>query len=379
MTALTALVSELLAEAKWSFSTRRVAHSDARRLLPEMQTATSGDLILGRVTDLGSHKRIQLAAGRPAQLYEGDLVVLACGARYAPDQFEGLAEVDPEGADMLAAGGLLGRMRHRHDRMALPTKIKPLGLLARRSGEVINIADYAVPAAEAPEGLTVIGVVGASMNSGKTTAVASLAHGLRRAGHRVAAIKATGTGAFGDYNAFLDTGAAYVADFTDAGMASTYQQPLSRILAGLDTLLAKAAGQGCGLAVVELADGVFQKETGELLQQPEVRERFAGFLFAAGDALAAAGGHAALGKLGIEPAALTGMVSCSPLGTAEAEAATGAPVMTKAQLCDAEEAQKLLESLTLSEEQLDGLESAEVGLVAITAEPQEEAVLEAAE
>ena len=92
------------------------------------------------------------------------------------------------------------------------------------------------------------------MNSGKTTAVASLAHGLSAAGHRVAAIKATGTGAFGDFNAFVDTGARYVADFTDAGMVSTYLQPLDRIEAGLDTLLALV----CSL----VDDGAFDLATG---------------------------------------------------------------------------------------------------------------------
>lgn len=331
-----------LASAKWAFSTRRVQKQDARRLLDTLGSATSGDLVVGRVEKIGSHKNIQLASGRPSQLYIGDLVVLACGARYAPDQFEGLAELDSSGADMLAGGGVLGRMRHRHDRLAAPTSITPLGLLGNAEGAVLNLADYALQPCSRPPGLTVIGVVGASMNSGKTTAVASLAHGLRQAGHRVAAIKATGTGAYGDYNAFLDSGAHYVADFTDSGMVSTYRQPLSRIQAGLDTLLAQAARQGCTTAVVELADGVFQKETVGLLQSPKIRDLFVGVLFAAGDAMAAAGGAAALRRLEIEPAALTGMVSCSPLGTAEAEAATGVSVLSRSALCDGKAAAGLL-------------------------------------
>ena len=61
--------------------------------------------------------------------------------------------------------------------MAPPTRIKPLGLLIDCEGEIINIARYALPSRPAPEGLIVIGVVGASMNAGKTTAAASLAHG----------------------------------------------------------------------------------------------------------------------------------------------------------------------------------------------------------
>ncbi len=342
MTVLSPIAFHCLDQAKWAFSTRRVVRRDAVGLLNMLDQASSGDLVLGRVERIGSHKKIQLAKGRASELYMGDLVVLACGDRYAPDQFEGLAELDPEGSDMLAGGGVLGRMRHRHAKMSAPTRIIPLGLLANASGRNINLADYALERAARPSDLKVVGVVGASMNSGKTTAVAGFAHGLSRAGYRVAAIKATGTGAFGDFNAFVDTGAAFVADFTDAGMVSTYRQPLLRIESGLDSLLAHAKRDGCDLAVVELADGVFQKETADLLKKPQVRDGFAGMIFAAPDALAAAGGSAALRALGIEPAALTGMVSCSPLGAAEAETATGIEVVTRATLCDPAKANALL-------------------------------------
>ena len=342
MTTLSSLNAHRLAQAKWAFSTRRVEREDAVSLLNTLGDAASGDLVLGRVERIGSHKRIQLAEGRASNLYVGDLVVLACGDRYAPDQFEGLAELDPAGSDMLAGGGVLGRMRHRHARMSAPTRIVPLGLLADASGRVMNLASYALAGGSRPFGLTAIGVVGASMNSGKTTAVAALAHGLSRAGHQVAAIKATGTGAFGDFNAFVDTGARYVADFTDAGMVSTYRQPLERIEAGLDTLLSHAAGRGCEVAVVELADGVFQKETADLLRNPRVRDGFAAVVFAAPDALAAAGGCAALRGMGIEPAVLTGMVSCSPLGAAEAETATGVRVISRDALCDPAQSSALM-------------------------------------
>ncbi|MCG8691196.1 MAG: hypothetical protein MI806_08295 [Minwuiales bacterium] len=363
MTAINPIAPDMLAQAKWAFSTRRVDRGDAVSLIDDLAQAVSGDVVLGRVERIGSHKRIQLAAGRASTLYVGDLVVLACGDRYAPDQFEGLAELDPEGADMLAGGGVLGRMRHRHARMSAPTQVVPLGLLADAAGNRINLADYALDKAERPIGMAVIGVVGASMNSGKTTAVASLAHGLSAAGHRVAAIKATGTGAFGDFNAFVDTGARYVADFTDAGMVSTYLQPLDRIEAGLDTLLAHAARDGCEVAVVELADGVFQKETADLLRKPKVRDGFAGVIFAAPDALAAAGGCTALRGMGIEPAAVTGMVSCSPLGAAEAETATGIGVIARDALCDPAAANALLGRMATAR-RAPVLDVAEVGVAA---------------
>ena len=369
MTTTEPLKPEMLARAKWAFSTRRVPKHQAVLIDADLQSAASGDLIIGEVIQIGSHKRVQLTTGRNSELYVGDLVVLACGDRYAPDQFEGIAELDPEGADMLAGGGVIGRMRHSHGRMLPPTRIVPLGRLAGQTGTVLNLGAYALQPLTRPAALTVIGVVGASMNSGKTTAVASLTHGLTRAGRRVAAIKGTGTGAFGDYNAFIDAGAAFVADFTDAGMVSTYRQPLQRIASGFDTLLAHAKDADCDVAVMELADGVFQNETAELLKTPHIREGFAGVVFAGPDALAVAGGCAALRGMGIEPAAVTGTVSCSPLATLEAEAACGIAVMTREALRDPQEAAALLDHMLSDTVRMTPLPNAEkraqgVGLAA---------------
>lgn len=332
----------LAERAKWSFNTRRVARRDAVRLLDDASAAQAGDLVLGRVEKLGQHRNIQLPEGRAAELFPGDLVVVPCGARYAADQFEGVAEIDPEGADLLAGGGLLGRMRAKHGRMSAPTRVQPIGLLADRAGRAINLADYALAPAPAPLGLAAIGVVGASMNAGKTATTASLAHGLARAGRRVAAIKATGTGAFGDMNAYADAGAHERLDMTDAGMASTYLAPFGRVRAGLFTLLAEAARRGCDAAVVEFADGVFQKETAALLADAETRACFGGWLYAAGDSLAAFGGVAALAPRGVRPLALSGLVARSPLLAREAEAATGLRVLDLADLRDPAEAATLL-------------------------------------
>ena len=86
------------------------------------------------------------------------------------------------------------------------------------------------------------------MNSGKTTAASSIAHGVKRAGYNVAGVKATGTGAFGDFNSFEDGGAPAL-DFTDVGMATTFRMPLSQIEAGFDTLVATAAARGAEVVV----------------------------------------------------------------------------------------------------------------------------------
>jgi len=332
----------LLSQAKWAFVTRRVRRTDATALRDDFDAARPGDLILGRVSEIGQHKGIQLVSGRRSELFPGDLVIMPVAARYAPDQFEGIARIDPRGADMLAGGGCLGRLRARNARVRPATRVLPMGRVMTRTGKPVNVADYALPEGTAPACLPVIAVVGTAMNSGKTLATARLGYGLRQAGRRVALIKATGTGAFGDFNEYTDTGAHYVADFTDGGFATTYMEPPERIRDAAWRLLAEAGRRGCDVAVMEIADGLLQRETAALLADPAFTGGLSGLVFACGDPVAAAGGAAELARHGLVPLALTGMLSCSPMASAEAERATGMRVMTKEALADPAEAMRLL-------------------------------------
>jgi len=183
-------------------------------------------------------------------------------------------------------------------------------------------------------------VLGAAMNSGKTTATVALSHGLSRAGWKVATFKGTGTGSFGDFNEYVDSGAHLVADFTDVGMVTTYLEPLDRIKAGIADLMWAGESAGAEVVVMEIADGLYQKETAALLADPGFRAGLSGVIFACGDALAAAGGVAELTRLGLRSMALTGILSCSPMASAEALAATGIEIVSRGQLHDPVEANR---------------------------------------
>ena len=331
MTQLKTLTPALCDNAKWAFTTRRVNRADVRGLSSHLSGAKAGDLILCEIAEIGHHKNIQLAERRNSQSYPGDLVVLCLGDRYAPDQFLATAAIEGPMLDLAAGGGVAGRVDAKHDKAAKPTKLRALGLLTGAGGQVLNVEDYALPAKPANDRVTVIGVFGASMNSGKTTAASSLAHGLKQAGYSVAGIKATGTGAFGDFNSFEDAGVP-VTDFTDAGMATTYRMPLERIEQGFDTLVATAAENGADVVVVEIADGVFQQETRAILRKSRIRDRLDGILFAAPDALGALGAVTVLETMNLSPFAISGMVSCSPLAAAEAAEVTGLPILSRQDL-----------------------------------------------
>jgi hypothetical protein len=332
----------LFANAHWCFAARRVERADAVALHQNFTAVRPGDLILARVLEIGQHSGIQLSSGRRATLSPGDLVVMPCGARYAPDQFEGVAAINPSGTDMLAGGGCLGVARYRNERVRPATRVLPLGCVADRAGATINLESYTLDAAPSPSTVPLIAVVGTSMNSGKTLATAKLSYGLRLAGLRVGAIKATGTGSFGDYHQYQDSGAHFVADFCDVGMATTYLTPIDRIKEGIWRLLSGAEDAGCDVVVMEIADGLLQKETGALLQDRKLRERLSALVFACGDAVAAHGGVTMLRALGHEVTALTGMLSCSPMSSQEASTATGVRVLTKSELAEPSEALSVL-------------------------------------
>lgn len=335
--------STFLQSTKWSFTTRRVTKEDVAGLSQNLFSAKSGDLVLAEVVEINQHKGIQLANGRRSIIYPGDQLVLACGARYAPDQFEGRAELFFEEADLLAAGGIIGKAHQAHERMLPPTRLKPLGLLTNRHNQVINLRNYTIPESLLVPDIPIIAVVGASMNSGKTTATASLAHGITRAGFKVAGIKMTGTGAFGDFNYMQDAGLHYVADFTDAGMASTYLQPVELIEKGFKNLLNDAQRAGAEIIVVEIADGIFQKETAALLKHSSlIRRHVNGVLFAGGDAVSIVGGVDTLRTWGYEPLAASGRVTQSPLSRLEAEQAANIELYSREELIEPSIAKAIL-------------------------------------
>ena len=60
-------ITTALNDAKWAFSTRRVRRDDVVGLTDTLEDAVSGDLVLGRVETIGSHKRLQLTSGRVSE------------------------------------------------------------------------------------------------------------------------------------------------------------------------------------------------------------------------------------------------------------------------------------------------------------------------
>jgi hypothetical protein len=320
--------------AAWAFTTRRVPPGALSRIITPSEKPVPGDLVLARVDGLGQHRELQLASGRKKTLFEGDEIVVAYGNRYAPNQFEAVVPDTIGPCQLVAGGGVAAKALSWHSRIKGPTHITPIGLLADSTGARANLRDYAVHSVTrmtVPEA-TIVAVVGTSMDSGKTQTAAFVVRGLTRAGIRAGFAKVTGTGAGGDTWLLRDAGADPVLDFTDAGHVSTYLLPEAEVERTFVTLVAHLAASGVDAIVLEVADGVFQRETAALLRSPVFHELVGGVLFAAQDSMGAAAGASWLRGESVPVVGLSGVLTAAPLQREEAAGATGLPLYSREEL-----------------------------------------------
>ncbi|WP_094821706.1 DUF1611 domain-containing protein [Bordetella genomosp. 4] len=315
-----------LQHCKTAYSTRHVDLSMATDLVTTV-SPRAGDLVLAVVSKLGHHKALESRDGRRCTLFVGDEIVVAYGNRYAPDQFEAEIRGDLGPCDLVAAGGIASNVLSRSAKTSAATTITPVGLLADRTGRILNVADAALPTLREPKTARVYAVIGASMNAGKTTTAVSLIRGFRAAGYRVGSAKVTGTGAGGDLWRMMDAGARPALDFTSAGVVSTYKVEHAELLRICFTLASHAMRTGIDVLVLEIADGLYQRETAMLLQSPEFQQLVDGVFFAARDALGAKAGVDWLARHHLKTLAISGIITIAPLAIQEATEAVGLPVL----------------------------------------------------
>ncbi len=308
--------------------------------------------MLARVDAIGHHGNLQLIDGRRRRLFPGDTIVVAYGNRYASEQFEGRVPAGLGPCHLVAGGGIAAHAVSWHDRISRgPTRITPLGLLADAAGKPLNLNNFVIaPSGHGPSIPPVIAVLGTAMDAGKTQTAAFLMRGLRSIGYRVGYIKATGTGAGGDSWLLHDAGADRVLDFTDVGMASTYLEAIERIESGILDMVQDMADHQIDVIVMEVADGVFQRETRQLVAGSVFSRMVHGVVLAARDAMGAAAGIAALSNSAPPVLALSGLLTASPLQRREAEAASGLSTANREELATPAMSRDLLDRALAAQE-----------------------------
>ncbi len=329
---MTVPLNEMMVNMRVSYALRRVPRARMVTLLPYPVSPQAGDIALAKLEKIGKNATLELANGRRCNLHEGDFLGVVFGNRYATLQFEGYAKSNGDSCDLLSMGGLCGLVYSKHAKAADPSKLSLLGAIGDESGYPLNLRDFALSPAHSPVKPQVVVVCGTSMDAGKTHTVMSIIMGLRKQGHPVAGIKLTGTATGKDTWNMLDAGACVALDFVDGGFPSTYLSTLDELLRLYDLLISHAGVAGASWVVVEIADGLLECETAALLQHPSFTSSVDYWIFAAGDPLAAAGGVSILERWGIEPVAISGVVSMTPLGIRETQSATGLACFSASEL-----------------------------------------------
>ncbi len=309
---------------------------DSYRLDKSIRTThqpSAGDLAVFKVLEIGKHDAIQGNNGTNTYIFPGDQILAAFGNRYATEQFEGYvpSEFQKE-FHILGKGGAIGILASMHEKFDLvgPTTLRLVGYATDDSGQVVNTKYFSkqkitfAPTKYRPH--KVILSLGASMDSGKTTSAAYTCRGLRAAGKMVAFIKLTGTVYTKDIHFAKDCGAHLVTDFSKLGFPSTYMCSMEELLDLYEGLLALVTPSKPDYVVVEIADGILQRETEMLLRSKAFMDTVSHVIFSAPESLSALSGIQKLKEHGVEPFAVSGLFTASPLLREEVASRTHVPV-----------------------------------------------------
>ncbi len=324
----------MLSKIKKTIICKDVKNFEIDKSIVSTYTPKRGDVAVFEVLSIGKHYTIQSESKRIMTIIEGDIIMAAFANRYATEQFEGYVPEQPtEFLDILGAGGAIGILKSKHERFKhIPaTQVRLIGY-AVANGKVINTVHKVNPEvtfnATVPNNAKVILSLGSSMDSGKTTTAAYLARGLKTTGKKVAFIKLTGTCYTKDMDLVYDCGADVTVDFTDAGFPSTYMCGKQELLNLYQTLLHKLAPSKPDYIVMEIADGLLQRETEFLLRDKSFMSTIYNVIFSCGDSLGVFFGIEFLSNLDARPAALSGVFTMSPLLIQEVKDRTDIPVLT---------------------------------------------------
>jgi hypothetical protein len=313
--------------AAFSLSTKQIKFYQPMDRVPEI-----GDVVYGEVGRIGQHSSLENVSGRIHNLHDGSRALFVFGNRYAPDYYEGtLPERFEPKVDLLARSGMIGIVRTKKSVIKDPTEVSILGYAVDKDGEVINTQDFPKVVPNLTEKRyprsPLILVVGTAMNSGKSMAAAACIWTLKVSGEKVRASKVTGTASLKDILHMNDAGAHPYNDFTYLGYPSTYLLPDDEMLAIFNKLDLRFGNHPKNYWVVEFADGLLQRETSMLLSSPDVRERVHRLILCANDAFGAIGGIRVLKEqFRLEPDAISGLCSSSPLHIRELQMMVDIPV-----------------------------------------------------
>lgn len=314
-----------------------LASKDVKGYMIIDKTPEIGDIIYGKVISIGQHGTIENNYGRIHTIYDNTRSLFVFGNRYAPDYYEGFVPTSClQNVDLLARSGMIGVVDTKKSTIKDPTRVQVLGYACDKQERILNTRQFptfVLPALKEknfPRAKMILSI-GTSMNSGKSVTAASMCWALASAGHRVIASKITGTASLKDILLMNDAGADVYNDFTSFGYPSTYMLSIEELLYIFNSIDLKYCNNKNTYWVVEIADGIGQRETAMLLHHPDIRNRIHRLIFSAHDAFGAIGGMQVLeNTFGLLPDAISGVCSSAPLHVRELKKHVNVPVFNSA-------------------------------------------------
>ena len=309
-----------------SWSCRSIKPDSVCISLTDPEPPRVGDVALVSVDSISNHSHIVTSANERRRLYLGDRMIGVFGNRYATDAFEGELRSSGE-LSILTNAGLLGSVVSQNRNIKNPTRVSMRGYLCDAAGDRINLKSLlfrpSVPDRVEPR---VVLVVGTGMNSGKTTTAVRLVRELVRRQHRVAACKVTGSVSHRDLFEFRSASPALATDFSDYGFPSTYLCDPEELGSLFHSMVADAQRVDPDVIVMEVADGVLQRETTMLLHNPAIAAHIAGVVLTAPCALSAIEGVRRIESAGHSVVAVSGIITNAPLFVREVQSQIDIPV-----------------------------------------------------
>ena len=299
------------------------------------RTPKAGDVGLFQVVEVDRHSSMQCIDKRSHSIFNGDYILAVFGDRYATAQYEGYVPNEPKDIyHIIGACGVIGIV---HSKNAAwddyePTTVKLIGYCCEDNGEVINTLfrnhQRSAFTGKVPGDAKVILSIGSTMDSGKTTTAAHIARGLKTTGKQVVFIKLTGTVYTKDIDYVADCGADVAMDFSNLGFPSTFLIDKPTILDIYQTLLDELGKTNPAYIVMEIADGLFQRETSFLLEDKSFMDTIHNVVFSCGDSLSVMAGLQVLNEWNIQPCMVSGRFTMSPLLITEVQDRMNVPVHT---------------------------------------------------
>jgi len=294
--------------------------------LIEEGNCKKGDIILAKVVSPGKfYGYVRGSKAEKIQIKKGDKLLLSLSDRYAARIMEGVVPKHLKKGDViniLEPGGTSGLIKEARSDFD-GGKVEFIGFVSK-NGKKLNLKDFSIETREIKKLPKLVVSIGVNMESGKTTTSAELVRALTRKGFKVGAGKITGIGNVGDAQKYLNKGAAKTYAIVDAGCPSTYMLSEKELVDILMKIFSNLAFEEPDFVILEIADGILQRETAMLLGNKKLRSYKPEFILNCNDAPGAYGGMLVLKeKHNVKPIFFSGIGAITYLGRKEIENLTG--------------------------------------------------------